>query len=89
MAAQQYSCLDNSMGTEAWLGYSPRGLKESGTTERLMLTHMADSCCCTVKTNTTKATIPQFLKVTDNEEEVKGAITWQWKMRLDSSQIPH
>ena len=55
------------MGTEAWLGYSPRGLKESRTTERLMLTHMADSCCCIVETNTTKATIPQFLKVTDNE----------------------
>ena len=35
----QYSCLGNSMGTEAWLGYSPWGLKESDTTERLMLTH--------------------------------------------------
>ena len=31
----QYSCLENPMGREAWWGYSPWGLKESDTTERL------------------------------------------------------
>ena len=36
----QYSCLENSMGTEAWLGYGPCGLKELDTTEQLMLTHI-------------------------------------------------
>ena len=29
----QYSCLENSMDREAWAGYSPRGRKESDTTE--------------------------------------------------------
>ena len=30
----QYSCLENSMDREAWQAtYSPRGLKESDTTE--------------------------------------------------------
>ena len=32
----QYSCLENSMDREAWQAtYSPWGLKESDTTERL------------------------------------------------------
>ena len=31
----QYSCLENPMDRETWLGYSPRGSKESDTTERL------------------------------------------------------
>ena len=29
----QYSCLGNAMDGGAWLGYSPWGHKESGTTE--------------------------------------------------------
>ena len=33
----QYSCLANSMDRGALVGYSPRGLKESDTTERLLL----------------------------------------------------
>ena len=37
----QYSCLENPMDRETWLGYSPWGRKESDTTERLhsSLTH--------------------------------------------------
>ena len=31
----QYSCLESPMDREAWVGYSPRGLKESDTTEWL------------------------------------------------------
>ena len=31
----QYSCLENSMDRRAWRGYSPRGLKESDTTETI------------------------------------------------------
>ena len=31
----QYSCLENPMDGGTWLGYSPRGCKESDTTERL------------------------------------------------------
>ena len=31
----QYSCLENSMDRRAWRGYSPRGLKESDTTEAI------------------------------------------------------
>ena len=31
----QYSCLGKSRGHRSLLGYSPRGCKESGTTERL------------------------------------------------------
>ena len=34
----QYSCLENPMEGRAWLGYSPRGHKESDTTERLHFT---------------------------------------------------
>ena len=30
----QYSCLGNPMDSGAWWGYSPRGLKESDTTEQ-------------------------------------------------------
>jgi len=35
----QYSCLENPMDREAWLGYSPRGRKESDTTEQLHFQH--------------------------------------------------
>ena len=31
----QYSCLENPDGQRSQVGYSPRGLKESDTTERL------------------------------------------------------
>ena len=31
----QYSCLENSKDREAWWGYTPKGHKESDTTERL------------------------------------------------------
>ena len=31
----QYSCLKNPMDGGAWAGYSPRGCKESDTTEQL------------------------------------------------------
>ena len=36
----QYSCLENPMEGRAWLGYSPRGHKESDTTERLHFTSL-------------------------------------------------
>ena len=40
----QYSCLENSMDREAWQAtYSPWGLKESDTTERLPF-HVSLSC---------------------------------------------
>ena len=33
----QYSCLENPMDVGAWWAFSPRGQKESDTTERLHL----------------------------------------------------
>ena len=33
----QYSCLENSLDRGAWVGYSPWGLKDLDTTERLTL----------------------------------------------------
>ena len=44
----QYSCLENSMGTGAWQGYSPWGHKESDTTERLS-THITLFNLCNLK----------------------------------------
>ena len=37
----QYSYLANSMDRRAWRGYSPWSCKESDTTERLTLDHVA------------------------------------------------
>ena len=38
----QYSCLEHPMDRGAWVGYSPRGRKESDRTEwRHSLTHIA------------------------------------------------
>ena len=33
----QYSCLENPIDRETWVGYSPWGRKGSGTTEQLTL----------------------------------------------------
>ena len=35
----QYSCLENPHGQRSLVGYSPRGYKESDTTERLSIEH--------------------------------------------------
>ena len=37
----QYSCLENPHGQRSLAGYSPRGHKESDTTERLSIAHTA------------------------------------------------
>ena len=36
----QYSCLENPHGQRSLVGYSPRGLKESDVTERLIAVHI-------------------------------------------------
>ena len=36
----QYSCLENPQGQRSLAGYSPRGRKESNTTEVTQRTHM-------------------------------------------------
>ena len=37
----QYSCLENLHGQRSLAGYSPRGHKESDTTERVSIAHTA------------------------------------------------
>ena len=39
----QHSCLENIHGQRSLAGYSPRGRKESDTTERLSTTHKIES----------------------------------------------
>ena len=42
----QYSCLENPYGQRSLVGYSPGGLKELDTTERLSIAH-SDRCVVT------------------------------------------